>query len=228
MNCPICGNVGIRRHVEGLSREMYRCSACDHHYIANETHDYSERGIGYFNQNCNHQGIKSTEYSPEWDGYIKSHIDKLVNHKMPRSLIIEIGCLEGQILRWLKGFDIDVIGYETNKEVAALNSFVRPYPITEEKENIKAGAIFSFHVFEHLPNPVATINKIYDMLIPGGKVFIEVPIETDWWNPDHMHFYNTHSLTILLKKFKSIQMTGDHFINCHGLLCEQIQVSAEK
>lgn len=229
MFCPICNSESTEMPINGLNRNMHKCLHCGHIYASGETHDYSERGIEYFNQNCNHQGITSTDDSPAWDNYTNSRITKLVNHNMLLLCpIVEIGCLEGQVLRRIKNRGKVVVGYETNKDVAALNEFVRPYPITEEKEKLEVGGVFSFHVFEHLSNPVKTINKIYDMLIPSGKVFIEVPIETDWWNPDHIQFYNSHSLTIMLSKFKSIQMTGDHFINCHGMLCEQIQVSAEK
>jgi SAM-dependent methyltransferase/DNA-directed RNA polymerase subunit RPC12/RpoP len=234
--CPICGSEAERVNPEGLKRTLCNCRSCNHRFVPAEVHDYGSRGMSYFNQNCNHQGIKSVEDSPEWDNYVNSHLVKLNAHGIdihPGAYVIELGCLEGQVLNRLRHLGVHAYGYEPNKEVAHINNgFVSPFAITDDHAAIDgfADSIFSFHTFEHIDNIVETVDKCYQLLKPGGKMFFEIPFnETDWWNPDHVHFFNTHSISILMKQFhQPISFTGDHFINCHGLLCEQIQVSGVK
>lgn len=60
----------------------------------------------------------------------------------------------------------------------------------------KVGVVRAFHIFEHLKDPIHTMNELYRVLAPGGWAFIEVP-STDgrgaWQDPTHKSFWNLNS-----------------------------------
>lgn len=63
-------------------------------------------------------------------------------------------------------------------------------------DDSSAGVVRANHIFEHLPDPVHTMNELYRILAPGGWAFIEVP-STDgrgaFQDPTHRSFWNENS-----------------------------------
>ena len=59
------------------------------------------------------------------------------------------------------------------------------------------GVIQASHIFEHLKDPVHTMNEAYRVLAPGGWLFIDVP-STDgrgaFQDPTHVSFWNQNSI----------------------------------
>lgn len=59
------------------------------------------------------------------------------------------------------------------------------------------GILRAKHIFEHLHDPIHTMNEAYRVLAPGGWLFLEVP-STDgrgaWQDPAHVSFWNENSL----------------------------------
>jgi glycosyltransferase involved in cell wall biosynthesis len=59
------------------------------------------------------------------------------------------------------------------------------------------GVIKAHHIFEHLKDPVWTMNEAFRVLAPGGWLFVEVP-STDgrgaWQDPTHVSFWNENSI----------------------------------
>ena len=56
-------------------------------------------------------------------------------------------------------------------------------PFSNKLDAIKDGSfdiIVSFHVIEHLPNPVETLMKLKRKIISGGQILIEVPHANDF------------------------------------------------
>ena len=65
----------------------------------------------------------------------------------------------------------------------------------------KFDVITMFHVMEHIPDPVKTFKKLYDLLKDDGSLFIEVPnIESFSQSPDntffkaHIHYFSAATL----------------------------------
>lgn len=58
------------------------------------------------------------------------------------------------------------------------------------------GVIKAYHIFEHLRDPIHTMNEAFRVLAPGGWLFIEVP-STDgrgaFQDPTHVSFWNANS-----------------------------------
>ena len=121
--------------------------------------------------------------------------------------IIEIGCLEGRLVRYLGDHGWQAQGIEINSEVAIkgsqlLNIKITPTSVEEwtAPDNTFDAAI-SFHTFEHLRDPVAALQKVHKSLKVGGICLLEVPIDDEEFsNPDHLHFFSIESAERMMKE----------------------------
>lgn len=72
-----------------------------------------------------------------------------------------------------------------------------------EFEDNSVGILRASHIFEHLKDPIHTMNEAYRVLAPGGWLFIEVP-STDgrgaWQDPTHCSFWNSNSFWYYTKE----------------------------
>lgn len=63
-------------------------------------------------------------------------------------------------------------------------------------EDNSVGVLKASHIFEHLKDPIHTMNEAYRVLAPGGWLFIDVP-STDgrgaFQDPTHISFWNQNS-----------------------------------
>lgn len=83
-------------------------------------------------------------------------------------------------------------------------------------------AIIAAHVIEHLKDAPAGIARMFDMLKPGGALYIVVPDDTDLMNPDHLWFFNEGTLRTILERtgFWRVRMASrkviarENFIYC--------------
>lgn len=69
--------------------------------------------------------------------------------------------------------------------------------------------IVAAHVIEHFEDSPAMLKKMYDTLMPGGRLYIVVPDDSDLVNPDHLWFYTPASLTGVLARvgFTAVRTT---------------------
>jgi SAM-dependent methyltransferase len=133
-----------------------------------------------------------------------------------KSRIVDVGCGTGFLLYFLKeaGFK-NVLGVEPNIE----NDMNYSNGLTIRKawvhDLIEEQDLFMFHhSFEHLPNPIETLETVYRLLPKGGICMIRIPLvsseawekyRTDWVQldaPRHFFLYSLDSLKILAKKTK--------------------------
>ena len=96
--------------------------------------------------------------------------------------------------------------------------------------------ITAFQVFEHLPDPRVELEKLIQILKPGGLILIEVP-NIDTWSvkllrkrhrhfvSDHLNFFSAHTLKLLFNNlcletlevyFPTRKMTIHHFLTFWG------------
>lgn len=103
---------------------------------------------------------------------------KLVNGKK----IADFGCGAGDFLKLVKPYCADVIGVELQKNfVDDLNA--RGIVCTNDLDFIEdksLDVIVSFHVIEHLPNPIETLTSLAKKIVSGGQIIIEVPHANDF------------------------------------------------
>jgi len=106
--------------------------------------------------------------------------------KDEKLLLLDLGGRIGD--KWMDYKSVDIL--EPADYVCDLN---KKWPF---KDN-SVGVIKASHIFEHLKNPIHTMNEAYRVLAPGGWLFIEVP-STDgrgaYQDPTHISFWNENSM----------------------------------
>lgn len=109
----------------------------------------------------------------------QTHLDavaRVIDQRMGKDRIVEIGCGKGYFLETLLGKGFDVTGFDPTYEGS--NPRVKPQyfaPGVIEQTN---GLILR-HVLEHIQNPVAFLEQLKIANCGSGKIYIEVPC-FDW------------------------------------------------
>ncbi len=95
--------------------------------------------------------------------------------------LVDVGCGDGQFLKWMKSLGWDVAGIEPDP-VAARRAMKRLDASiicdTLEAADVPAGSFdvaTMGHVIEHVDRPADALRKIYLMLKPGGHLAITTP-----------------------------------------------------
>lgn len=95
--------------------------------------------------------------------------------------------LGGRLNAWPGFTTVDKFGADVNTDLDG----TWPFP------DNSVGVIRASHIFEHLRNPIHTMNEAYRVLAPGGWLLLEVP-STDgrgaFQDPTHVSFWNANSL----------------------------------
>ncbi len=129
--------------------------------------------------------------------------------------LLDVGCGSGDFLARaancgykVEGLDFDPATVEIAKSrgLTVSVSEIQDLPVDE-----KFDAITLSHVIEHVPDPVALLENIYQRLKPGCYFYIATPnfqsagrcvFGRNWRGcdvPRHLHFFNTRSLSKLLE-----------------------------
>lgn len=98
-----------------------------------------------------------------------------------RGALVEIGCGMGFQLEAFHNDGWDVTGIEPDRgfcqfiedfhKLKALPTILEEAGLSDESVD----AVVFLHVIEHVPDPLGTLRKIYDVLKPGGHLVIETP-----------------------------------------------------
>lgn len=145
----------------------------------------------------------------------RSRIEKLLKS----GRLLDIGCSEAGFLASLDRSKWQLSGVEINKYAAkrAQEKLVHAKIHAEAIETIKLpkksfDIITLWHVFEHLHNPKAVLEKIHTLLDSQGFVVIEVPNANALYRrvfgpnwqllivPQHLYFWSKKALTEFLQK----------------------------
>ena len=60
------------------------------------------------------------------------------------------------------------------------------------------GLVLAAHVLEHVKDIYIVMKKIYEVLEPGGYLYVVIPDDTDLCNPDHLWFFTENSFKRVL------------------------------
>lgn len=139
---------------------------------------------------------------------------------------LEIGCGNAAYLSYLKYHGWDVVGLDLSshsakaaKENFDIDVFVgqvenAPFP------NESFDYIHLSHVVEHFYDPLESMKKVYDLLKPGGIIYVEVPnaegisakMSGEYWYgwdaPRHLYMFTPETLKLTLTKagFEFVKM----------------------
>jgi 2-polyprenyl-3-methyl-5-hydroxy-6-metoxy-1,4-benzoquinol methylase len=93
--------------------------------------------------------------------------------------IIEIGCGPGNFLELAKSHVQEACGIESSQTAMQLarSKGFKVYGAKRNNDSLAASfdAVFSFHVLEHVADPVGFVREISSMARPDGKICISVP-----------------------------------------------------
>lgn len=223
--CPICNSSDVYNLLLGTlgwRNGIMKCRNCSHGWRPNvpdlkETIETKYRDAKYWAQDKNHQGITHVEFSDEWKNWVNSRIRLLESFDLlatenPNSFsIFEFGCSEGMVLYTLKQRGFDVLGNDVcfiaDEAQKKLGITILTDPIENLEINKRFDLIMSFHVFEHLIDPVSVLKKICALAKPNGKIFLHIPIgdgDEEFNNSDHYHFFSRKSLSYMMCEYTNI------------------------
>lgn len=249
-NCNNCG--ATECHLIGVAKdwdfescsnnfEYVTCNHCSHIYLKNRP-TIDELGIIY-----------PDEYSTyNYDEFIGSTITLIRNQVQKRKIepiknyfgqearILDVGCGNGSLLSLIKscghknwqlyGVDISPKAIEI-LEKKHITGIQGRFEDIEWNEREMPNVIIMNQIIEHLEDPVASVQKSYDLLEDGGILIIETPSFEAWdaqlfsknywggWHcPRHWNIYTLASLTELVENcgFKVIQV--DFMLNPYAWL----------
>ncbi|MEZ4230199.1 MAG: class I SAM-dependent methyltransferase [Polyangiaceae bacterium] len=163
-------------------------------------------------------GTRITPDSPDWEAYTDGryqHQAELVAPLLqPGAKVLEMGCRYGRTLSLLADkhgaipYGIEPGEADAEKaRKAGVNCF------TGTVENFDPGEtrfdlIQSFHVLEHVHDPLAVLMRLRGWLAPGGKLLVEVPnvhqpyglLEGNFFQNVHLFNFGPHTLSVLFKR----------------------------
>lgn len=143
---------------------------------------------------------------------IARHLAAAGKKTAPR--LLDLGCGDGNNLRWLAQFTDHAYGCDYNlvrlTRAQAQNPAATIFAadiLDFPSEDAAFDVIFFNHVIEHIPDDVAALKVVKRILRPGGLLVLGTPNEGAWWwqwayrrdpqtlaTTDHVHFYTGDSI----------------------------------
>ena len=168
--CPICQKRSMAHFMHNGTRNLFICKGCGHcyasDYMTKKEFGYAYQGMKYFRQNCSCQGIHSLDDDSQWRAFCELRLRTLEGFGInPDSLtgrnVLEIGCLEGRFLHYLRTISrCNVLGMDVNEEVAqksmrrlGIKILIRNIETSSDLKDHEFDLVLMFHLLEHVESP---------------------------------------------------------------------------
>lgn len=210
--CPICGGERLKARWQMGFYGVVRCEGCSLTFVQNivtseqlSAHYASDPGEVYSDEN-----LECLNY------YYRALRELIEKHHPQRGRLLDIGCSGGWFLDVMEGWEC--YGNEIVASVGEIArqhhgdriflGFFEDYPLKQGYFDV----ITLQDVFDHLREPVATLERCYRMLKPGGLVVIKVHNISCLYAkicgksfyavvpPTHLFYYDRRTLDLLLSK----------------------------
>ena len=180
----------------------------------------------------------SFDYTSEVDGLKKTYLSlivKMCTSLNPNSRFLEIGGGNGFVLEALvdSGFG-NVWGIEPSKPaVAQSRADIMPNMSVEMLTAdlippASQDVIAMFHVLDHLPDPLESLEIMHSALVPGGTVIVAVHNEKSWsarilrtrspiYDVEHTYLYSKSSAIKLFEAAKFTAVSARSYKNHYSL-----------
>ncbi len=227
--CPICGSADINPLLTvkdyTVSKEefvIWHCSGCSLRFTQDAP---GEASIGRYYQSSDYISHSNT------DKGIVNRIYKQVRKRtlqqkaalimestgMSRGRLLDVGCGIGAFLGTMKEHSWQVQGLEPDSDARKLAKelFNVEVEAPDKLFSLEAGsfhAITLWHVLEHVHQLHQYIERLKELLAPGGKIFIAVPnytsLDADIYRlqwaaydvPRHLYHFTPASIKVLMEK----------------------------
>jgi 2-polyprenyl-3-methyl-5-hydroxy-6-metoxy-1,4-benzoquinol methylase len=198
--------------------EVRRCTACgliflspmpsaeelDDYYATAYRRDYEEPSIK--------ERFKADEREAE------TRVRRLSPLLRSEWSLLEVGSGSGAFLRAMQPHVKEIVGVEPETEARSWITDHLKLPVAERLGEGVAGQAFDavvlFHVLEHVPNPVAFLQRLGQSLRPSGRLVIEVPNIDDalvslyrlpayldfYFQKAHLYYFSKETLASALSK----------------------------
>ncbi|UCC94932.1 MAG: class I SAM-dependent methyltransferase [Candidatus Omnitrophota bacterium] len=227
--CPVCASGRFTTiTIRFDSSRIVRCSECGHIYINPIPMDKEQRSL--------YKDYHSALDTPDEERYMK-RIDGWFNEpKGPYQFtlriiegesgfsgkyVLDVGCGPGRFLyechkrgALVTGVDFNLQAARLAKKYFNLDIISKSFEQAVDEGDLGQSSfdiIFAFEVIEHMQKPIEFLNALYQLLVPGGLLFISTPNFYLYYSmgksaavvrqcPEHINFFEPPSLERYLKQ----------------------------
>ena len=211
--CYLCENTEFNLRHKGVRDDpninVLECRSCGLVTLD----DFTQITDDFYEGSSMHQNV---EVSID-DWLVETHHDdarrfNALKHKIIGKNVLDFGCGAGGFVKLCQNSATSVAGVEL--EIRVLDYWKQKLNITNSIPlHHKYDIITSFHVFEHLKDPLDHMQTLYDSLTDFGELIIEVPNADDallnlydcnefkrfsYWG-QHLFLYNANNLKQMAK-----------------------------
>lgn len=142
--------------------------------------------------------------------------------------LLDFGCGRGDFLRLVKDDCLEVVGVEIQQNlVDSINAdSIRCETNLDDIQDESIDVCVSFHVIEHLPNPLDILKSIKMKIVTGGILIVEVPHANDFLlstlNNDDFKQFTLWSQHLVLHTRESLYKMLSH-VGYKDILIEGVQ-----
>jgi 2-polyprenyl-3-methyl-5-hydroxy-6-metoxy-1,4-benzoquinol methylase len=213
VKCSICGEAATQRVIKvrsGKEMPLWRCRPCDFDFFAHDpTKDLAANKLD--ESRLKAAGLDIPARDRDFANGLQQSKPHMAEYFEPRDRggnVLEIGCSWGYFLQLVREAGGNPYGVELNTLRAAyVNDELRIPCDTSldacEARNVRFRKICLFYVLEYVPEPVAYLQRLANLLEPGGAIVIVTPNLNDalrdlWRNEGfRKFFYDEHAINYM-------------------------------
>lgn len=227
-NCAICYSKN-HKHLHTLENGvLLTCQTCS--VVAFSPRPTKQEIQAFYDSGYHDSFSQSTMADSLFAKHRYQALEKLLNQHAPALLakieptLLDIGCGTGDFLSAAQQAGWQVAGTEVARDAVhrasrKINSQVAHGDITElDLPESFYDLVTSYHVIEHLLEPINQLKRCYELLAPGGLLLVETPnigslgarLRGKQWShiipPEHIIYFSPASLKNALKQagFKQV------------------------
>lgn len=223
-DCPLCGNHYRRQlHIITLTfggvQTIDYCTRCSMVYSSlSETVDYEEGSI-YTLPGAIGSGVTENDRK-RLDATAQDICRLGLSVEAP---ILDVGCAQGGLLTALRRYGLtNLMGLDPSRDCVQQTRVSGHSCIQGALEELPPSMLGRYelvilsHVLEHIQDPVGALRSAWDLLTPGGKVYIEVPDAENYssvgapfldFNAEHINHFSPKTLDYVVEQ-SGMRLTG--------------------